>query len=162
MIIEMDTRNQKDEYITDFLDSRKIKWIRNKLYAGDIKLVDSTKVIIDLKKDLLEMSGNLTSLKEHERIKREIARAREIGCKRFIFLIKEQKINSIQEVNNWSSKRTKVKGETLAKIMNTMSERYNVEFIFIKKELAGATVLELLGESDEKNKKNKVKVEKVD
>ncbi len=146
MIIEMDTRNQKDEYITDFLDSHKIKWIRNKLYAGDIKLVDSTKVIIDLKKDLLEMSGNLTSLKEHERIKREIARAREIGCKRFIFLIKEQKINSIQEVNNWSSKRTKVKGKTLAKIMNTMSERYNVEFIFTKKELAGATVLELLGE----------------
>ena len=53
MIIEMDTRNQKDEYITDFLDSRKIKWIRNKLYAGDIKLVDSTKVIIDLKDYLI-------------------------------------------------------------------------------------------------------------
>lgn len=146
MIIEMDTRNQKDEYVTDFLDSHGIKWIRNKLYAGDVKLVNSTKVIIDLKKDLLEMCGNLTSLKEHERVKREIERAREIGCERFVFLIKEQKISSIQDVNNWSSKRTKVKGETLAKIMNTMSERYNVEFMFTKKELAGATILELLGE----------------
>lgn len=146
MIIEMDTRNQKDEYITDFLDNHGIKWIRNKLYAGDVKLVNSTRVIIDLKKDLLEVCGNLTSLKEHERVKREIERAREIGCERFIFLIKEQKINSIQDVNNWSSKRTKVKGETLAKVMNTMSERYNVEFMFTKKELAGATILELLGE----------------
>lgn len=146
MIIEMDTRNQKDEYVTDFLDSHGIKWIRNKLYAGDVKLVNSTRVIIDLKKDLLEVCGNLTSLKEHERVKREIERAKEIGCERFIFLIKEQKINSIQEVNNWSSKRTKVKGETLAKVMNTMSERYNVEFMFTKKELAGATILELLGE----------------
>lgn len=146
MIIEMDTRNQKDEYVTDFLDSHGIKWIRNKLYAGDVKLINSTKIIIDLKKDLLEMCGNLTSLKEHERVKKEIERAREIGCERFIFLIKEQKINSIQEVNNWSSKRTKVKGETLAKVMNTMSERYNVEFMFTKKELAGATILELLGE----------------
>lgn len=76
MIIEMDTRNQKDNYVTDYLDKQGIKWIRNKLYAGDVKLVNSTKVIIDLKKDLLEMSGNLTSLKEHERVKREIARAR--------------------------------------------------------------------------------------
>lgn len=146
MIIEMDTRNQKDEYVTDFLDSHGIKWIRNKLYAGDVKLINSTKVIIDLKKDLLEMCGNLTSLKEHERVKREIERAKEIGCERFIFLIKEQKISTIQDVNNWSSKRTKVKGETLAKIMNTMTGRYNVEFMFTKKELAGATILELLGE----------------
>ena len=146
MIIEMDTRNQKDSYVTDYLDIHGVKWIRNKLYAGDVKLVNSTKVIIDLKKDLLEMCGNLTSLKEHERVKREIERAREIGCERFIFLIKEQKITSIDDVNTWSSKRTKVKGETLAKIMNTMKERYNVEFILTKKELAGATILELLEE----------------
>ena len=147
MIIEMDTRNQKDEYVTDYLDSHGVKWIRNKLYSGDVKLVNSTKVIIDLKKDLLEMCGNLTSIKEHERVKREIERAREIGCERFIFLIKEQRISSIDEVNNWSSKRTRVKGETLMKIMNTMKERYNVEFIFTKKELAGATILELLEEN---------------
>ena len=85
MIIEMDTRNQKDNYVTDYLDSQGVKWIRNKLYSGDIKSVNSTKVIIDLKKDLLELCGNLASLKEHERVKREIARAREIGCERFIF-----------------------------------------------------------------------------
>lgn len=144
MIIEMDTRNQKDEYVTDYLDSHGVKWIRNKLYSGDVKLLNSTKVIIDLKKDLLEMCGNLTSLKEHERVKREIERAREIGCERFIFLIKEQKISSIDEVNNWNSTRTRVKGETLAKIMKTMQERYDVEFMFTKKELAGATILELL------------------
>lgn len=145
MIIEMDTRNQKDTYVTDYLDKQGIKWIRNKLYSGDVKLIDSTKIIIDLKKDLLEMCGNLTSLKEHERVKREIARAREIGCERFIFLIKEQKIKSIDEVANWSSKRTKVKGETLAKIMKTMAERYDVEFIFTTKENAGAMVVDLLG-----------------
>ena len=146
MIIEMDTRNQKDEYVTDYLDSHGVKWIRNKLYSGDVKLINSTKVIIDLKKDLLEMCGNLTSMKEHERVKREIERAREIGCERFIFLIKEQRIGTIDDVITWSSKRTRVKGETLMKIMNTMKERYNVEFVFTKKELAGATILKLLEE----------------
>ena len=144
MIIEMDTRNQKDEYITDYLDKQGIKWIRNKLYAADIKLLNSTEVLIDIKKDLLEVCGNLTRASEHERLKREIARGKEIGCKRFIFLIKEKKISSLQDVTNWSSTRTKVKGETLMKIMNTMSERYGVEFIFTTKENAGAKVIELL------------------
>lgn len=148
MIIEMDTRNQKDNYVTDYLDSQGVKWIRNKLYSGDVKSVNSTKVIIDLKKDLLELCGNLASLKEHERVKREIARAREIGCERFIFLIKEQKIKTIDEVTNWSSSRTKVKGETLMKIMKTMSERYGVEFIFTTKEKAGVKILKLLNEEE--------------
>lgn len=145
MILEFDTRDKKDEYVTNYMDLHGIKYIRNKLYAGDVKLLNSTDVIIDLKKDLLEMCGNLTSLKEHERVKREIERAREIGCKRFIFLIKEQRISSIDEVGNWSSTRTRVKGETLAKIMRTMEERYGVEFIFTRKELAGAIILEILG-----------------
>lgn len=149
MLIEMDTRNQKDEYVTDYLDNQGIKWIRSKLYAGDIKLLNSTKVIIDIKKDLLEMCGNLTSLKEHQRIKREIERAKEIGCERFIFLIKEPKIKSVDEVVNWSSKRTKVKGETLMKIMKTMNERYNVEFMFTTKENAGKKIMELLTEKEE-------------
>ena len=148
MIIEMDTRNQKDNYVTDYLDSQGVKWIRNKLYSGDVKSVNSTKVIIELKKDLLELCGNLASLKEHERVKREIARAREIGCERFIFLIKEQKIKTIDEVTNWSSSRTKVKGETLMKIMKTMSERYDVEFIFTTKEKAGEKILKLLNEEE--------------
>lgn len=144
MILEMDTRNQKDEYITDYLDKQGIKWIRNKLYAADVKLLNSTEVLIDIKKDLLEVCGNLTRASEHERLKREIAKGKEIGCKRFIFLIKESKIKSIDEVIKWSSTRTKVKGETLMKIMNTMSERYGVEFIFTTKENAGAKVIELL------------------
>lgn len=144
-ILEFDTRDKKDNYVTDYMDSHGIKYIRTKLYSGDVKLLNSTKVIIDLKKDLLEICGNLTRVSEHERVKREIARAREIGCERFIFLIKEQKIKSIEEVANWSSTRTKVKGETLMKIMNTMSERYGVEFIFTTKEKAGEKVIELLG-----------------
>lgn len=145
LILEFDTRDKKDNYVTDYMDSHGIKYIRTKLYSGDVKLLNSTRVLIDLKKDLLEMCGNLTSVKEHERVKREIARAREIGCERFIFLIKEKKIKTIEEVANWSSTRTKVKGETLMKIMNTMSERYGVEFIFTTKEKAGEKVIELLG-----------------
>lgn len=148
MIIEIDTRNKKDFYLTEYLDKKGIKWIRNKLYSGDVKLLQNTEILIDLKKDLLELCGNLTKMSEHERVKREILKAKEIGCKRFIFLINDKKIKNVDEVINWESKRTKVKGETLMKIMKTMSNKYDVEFVFTTKENAGEKVLNLLGGID--------------
>lgn len=144
MIIEMDTRNKKDNYVTDFLDKNNIKWIRNKLYCGDVKLLNDTKVIIDLKANIEEIAHNLCNTKEHERIKREVQRAKEIGCEKFIFLIKVQKIKNIDDLVDWSSKKTKVKGLTLVKIMKTMHERYGCNFIFTSKENAGKIIVKLL------------------
>ena len=144
MIIEMDTRDQKDEYVTNYFDERGIKWIRNKLYSGDVKLLNSTKIIIDLKANTLEIANNLCQSKQHERIKREIERAREIGCERFIFLIKDDEIRRTSDLLNWRNKRTQVKGITLLKIMSTMKERYGCEFIYTTSEEAPKKILELL------------------
>jgi S-adenosylmethionine:tRNA-ribosyltransferase-isomerase (queuine synthetase) len=145
MIIEMDTRNQKDKYVTDYFDKHNIKWIRNKLYSGDVKLLNDTKVIIDLKANLEEIAHNLCNTQEHLRIHKEIDRAREIQCEQFIFLIKNDKIKSMEDLKKWTSKRTKVKGETLLKIMATMKERYNVRFIICNKKDIGKKIIELLG-----------------
>ena len=140
----MDTRDQKDEYVTNYFDERGIKWIRNKLYSGDVKLLNSTKIIIDLKANTLEIANNLCQSKQHERIKREIERAREIGCERFIFLIKDDEIRRTSDLLNWRNKRTQVKGITLLKIMSTMKERYGCEFIYTTSEEAPKKILELL------------------
>ena len=145
MIIEMDTRNQVDNYVTDYLDKQNIKWIRNKLYSGDVKLLNDTKVIIDLKKDIDEIASNLCRTLEHQRLKREIERAREIGCERFIFMIKVKDITCVDEIINWKSKYSKVKHETLIKIIKTFSERYGVEFMFYKKNESAPKIVELLG-----------------
>ena len=144
MIIEMDTRNQVDNYVTDYLDKQNIKWIRNKLYSGDVKLLNDTKVIIDLKKDIDEIASNLCRTLEHQRLKREIERAREIGCERFIFMVKVKDITCVDEIINWKSKYSKVKPETLIKIIKTFSERYNVEFMFYKKNEIAPKIIELL------------------
>ena len=145
IIVEMDTRNQKDNYVTDYFDKHGIKWIRNKLYSGDVKLLNDTKVIIDLKANLEEISHNLCNSQEHARIHRELDRAREIGCEQFIFLIKEDKIKTIEDLQNWTSKRTKVKGEVLLKIFKTMSQKYNVRFMIVPKNKIGETIIKLLG-----------------
>ena len=149
LIVEMDTRNQKDNYVTDYFDKQGIKWIRNKLYSGDVKLLNDTRVIIDLKANLEEIAHNLCNSQEHARIHRELDRAREIGCEEFIFLIKHDKIKTVEDLQNWTSKRTKVKGSTLLKIMQTMKERYGVKFIIVPKKSIGAMIIKLLGANNE-------------
>lgn len=151
MIIEMDTRNQKDSYVTDYFDKHDIKWIRNKLYAGDVKLLNDTRVIIDLKANIEEIAHNLCNSKEHERIHHELDRAKEIGCTNFIFLIKSN-IKSVEDLVNWQSKRTKVKGSVLIKVMKTMRERYGCRFIFTTRANAPKKILEIL--ESEKNNEN--------
>ena len=151
MIIEMDTRNQKDKYVTDYFDKHNIKWIRNKLYSGDVKLLNDTRIIIDLKANLEEIAHNLCNTQEHARIHRELDRAREIQCEEFIFLIKNDKIKSIEDLQNWSSKRTKVTGKTLCKVMQTMKKRYNVRFIICPRREMGKKIIELLGGKNDTN-----------
>jgi len=143
-IIEIDTRNKKDSYLTNYLDEHNIKWIRNKLYAGDVKLLNSTEVIIDLKASTEEIVHNLCNNEEHRRIRGELEKAQIIGCKKFIFLIKDDNITCIDDLKNWSSERTKVKGQTLIKIMLTMKDRYGCRFIYTTKENMGKEVLKLL------------------
>ena len=151
MIIECDTRQQKEKHITDYFDEMGVKYIRNKLYCGDYKRVDSPKVIIDTKKDLVEIAGNLCRTLEHNRIKKEIAKACDIGCERFIFLIADNQIDHVTEVHNWKvptrrdgSLYTKVRPEILQKIMETMQEKYGVEFMFCKKKDMGKKIVEIL------------------
>lgn len=144
IIIEMDTRNQKDNYVTDYFDKHNIKWIRNKLYSGDVKLLNDTRIIIDLKANLEEISHNLCNSQEHARIHRELDRAKEIGCQEFVFLIKEDKIKTIEDLQNWTSKRTKVKGSTLLKIMVTMKQKYGVRFIICPRKKIGEMIIKLL------------------
>lgn len=144
IIVEMDTRNQKDSYVTDYFDKHEIKWIRNKLYAGDVKLLNDTRVIIDLKANIEEIAHNLCNRAEHDRIRRELDRAKEIGCEEFIFLIKSN-IKSVDDLINWTSKRTRVKGATLVKIMCTMKTKYGCRFVFTTRTNAPKKILELLG-----------------
>lgn len=156
LLILCDSRQKNDTYITDYFDKNDIQWVRTGLPSADYMalrwhrqngFVKDYSILIDTKKDVEELVGNLCRSTEHERIKREIERARELGCKDFIFLICDNKIKTIDDIQNWSSKRTKVKGETLLKIMITMSKKYGIRFIFTDKKNAGAKIVDLLSNS---------------
>lgn len=147
-IIIVDTREKGHKSIIKYFEDNKIDYITSKLDYGDYKLYKNNSVVIDRKDNLLELSGNLCHTLEHQRINREIARAKEDGCQEFIFLIAESKIKSVEDIKNWSSPHTKVKGETLLKIMITMKNKYGVRFIICPRREMGKKILELLSKNN--------------
>ena len=143
-LIIVDTREKGHKKILEHFDKVGQEYIVSKLDAGDYMLYKNYTTIIDKKDGLLELAGNLCHTNEHERIKREIARAKELGCENFIFLIQDNKIKSLEDIKNWSSPHTKVKGETLLKVMSTMKQRYGVRFIIVPKKNMGEMIIRLL------------------
>ena len=143
-IIICDTREKGNKKILEYFTKVNQDYIISKLEAGDYMLFKDYSTIIDKKDGLLELAGNLCHTSEHERIKREIARAKELGCKNFIFLIQDNKIKSAEDIKNWSSPHTKVKGATLLKIMQTMKNKYGIRFIICSKKNIGKMIIKLL------------------
>lgn len=143
-LIVCDTREKQNKAILDYFDKVNQDYIISKLDAGDYMVYKNYTTIIDRKSGLLELAQNLCNVYEHERVKKEIKRAKELGCKKFIFLIQDNKIKTVEDIKNWKSPHTKVKGETLLKIMATMSKRYNVKFMIIPRKDMGKKIMELL------------------
>lgn len=146
MVIQIDSREQKYDHVTRYFDSQDIKWVRSKCVIGDYINLENPMVVIDRKKDLQEVAGNVCQ--QHERFVRELELANELGYK-IIVLIEETNITKLTDVCGWFNWRKKknpkaVNGKTLYKIMLTMSEKYNVEWQFTTKQNCGKRIVELL------------------
>lgn len=143
----MDSREQKYEHVTNYFDSKGIKWVKSKCVVGDYVNLENPMVVIDRKKDLQEVAGNVCQ--QHERFVRELELAKELGYK-MIVLVEESNITTLTNVCSWYNWRRKknpkaVNGRTLYKIMKTMQDKYGVEWRFCKKADCGRTIVELLG-----------------
>ena len=144
-LIIVDTREKGHKAILKYFEQHNIDYITSTLDYGDYMLYKNNSVVIDRKNNLLELAGNLCHTTSHQRILREIQRAKDDNVGEFIFLISESKIKTIEDIKNWSSPHTKVKGEILLKIMNTMSQKYDVKFIICAKKNMGKFIMKLLG-----------------
>ena len=146
MIIIEDTRNQigKHKLLNAELERLGIKVIRSKLYVGDYSRLDNQTVCVDTKKDGLEIANNL--IKQHERFRNECLRAINGGIKLIILVEEEMPANEWKSpVRRNGNVISQVKGEVLQKIVNTMQEKYGVEFIYCDKKQTAERLLEILG-----------------
>lgn len=147
-----DTRQQKENHIIKEFDKQDILHIQTKLESADYMalryntgtgIYKDYSTLIDTKKDLLEICGNLAHTSEHSRLVREVELAHSLGCTNFIFLI-QGKITTEDDIKSWESPHTKVTGETLLKIMKTFKEHHDCKFMFVEKKDMGSKIIELL------------------
>ena len=147
MVIQVDSREQKYDHVTRYFDSKEIKWVRSKCVVGDYVNLENPMVVIDRKKDLQEVAGNVCQ--QHDRFVRELELAKELGYK-MIVLIEEPWVTNLVDVCSWYNWRRKknpkaITGKTLYKIMATMCEKYGVVWQFTSKQNCGKRIVELLG-----------------
>ena len=157
MQIQIDSREHKKELarIESQFDDLGVKHFVSKLFVGDYMSLDNPRVVVDRKKDLWEICGNITQ--QHERFKNELLRAEDNGIKIIILCEHGGGIKCLEDVFFWSNytwrmvngqrKRVQrgVPGKTLYKTLNTIKDRYGVRFEFCEKEDTGRRIIELLG-----------------
>lgn len=166
MNIQVDSREHASEWerISKQFDAIGVKYFRSKLYVGDYQSLDNPRLVIDRKKDLQELCGNVCQ--QHERFKNELIRANQNGIKIVILCEHGEDIQSLEDVYFWQNprkhrviwktvngKRVKtvasdkaIDGNQLYKSLCTIRDRYNVDFIFCQKDETGQKIVEILNE----------------
>ena len=167
MVIQIDSREKAraiKKIVAEF-DREGIKHPVSKLMVGDYMNYDNPRLIIDRKQNLTEVCSNVCQ--QHERFRREIVRAQEMGIK-LIFLVEHGKgIETLDDVIWWDNPRkhkriqdpvthwwkvietNAMEGETLYKILRTMERKYGVEFLFCEKADTGKEIIRLLSEGNQ-------------
>ena len=150
MQIQIDSREHKKELarIQGQLHELGVDYFVSKLYVGDYMNLDNPRVVVDRKKDLLELSGNICQ--QHERFQKELTRARDAGIKIIILCEHGKDITCLEDVYFWENPRREkspnaTNGETLYKALCTIRDRYGVLFEFCNKRQTGKRIIELLG-----------------
>lgn len=165
MQVQIDSREHKKELerIKKQFDVLGVQYFVSKLYVGDYQSLDNPRLVIDRKKDLQEICGNVCQ--QHERFKAELLRAKEQGIKLVILCEHGADIKTLEDVFFWQNprkyqirwktvngKRVKdvisakaVDGNQLYKSLCTIRDRYNVDFVFCRKEETGQKIIEILG-----------------
>ena len=165
MTIQIDTREHKNEAarIERQLDAMGVEHFRSKLYCGDYQSLDNGRLVIDRKKDLLELCGNVTQ--QHERFRRELIRAKEAGIRIIVLCEHGHGIERLSDVYFWDNPRLHAEkwivedgrprkvpaypkattGEKLFQSLQTISSKYSVQFEFCDPVHTGETIVRLLG-----------------
>jgi hypothetical protein len=149
MTIQCDTREHSEqiERIEKQFDDLGVKHFRSKLYVGDYQSLDNPRLVVDRKKDLQEIAGNVCQ--QHERFRAELIRAQEAGIQIVILCEHGGQIRSLEDVFFWDNPRRRtskgaISGQRLFKILSTMKEKYGIRFEFCDKRQTGRRIVEIL------------------
>lgn len=162
-----DTRNpaEKHKNVHEWAEREGITIIRTKLLVGDYTLPADQSTCVDTKYGMQEVYLNL--VQQHERFRAECELAQKAGVM-LIILVEEGGLHGLTDVQTWRNPRRERwfrihaahKAEKLMKVqipktppipsdrlftmMQTMEERYGIEWAFCDKAETGARLWQLL------------------
>lgn len=146
-IIE-DSRQQagKHNIKHEWFSANAVELVRCKLPFGDYAPVPP--VSIDTKNSMDEIAANICG-SEHKRFINECKAAKAAGCQLFVLVENECDITDVSEVHRWINPRVIyspkcVQGARLQKAMETISERYGVQFLFCTPSESAKKIMEIL------------------
>ena len=149
MTLIEDTRQQAGKHTLKqtYFAAHDVKIVRSKLPVGDYANIKDMSVVIDTKKDIQEIIGNVT--KQHARFVAECELAKENDIKLIVLIENEDGVMQVSDLYKWYNPRLRfspkaTKGDTLAKILHGMEIRHGVRFEFCHPWEAGARILQLL------------------
>lgn len=164
MTIQCDSREHASEWkrIKAQFDALGVQYFRSKLYVGDYCNLDNPRLVIDRKKDLLEICGNVTQ--QHERFRNELVRAQNAGIKLVILCEHGQGIEKLEDVLFWENPRQSIRewvvkdgrhvqvpkypratsGHALYKSLCTIRDQYGVDMLFCSPKETGKKIIEIL------------------
>lgn len=149
-----------NDAVDDVLKRKNARGIKVK----KMDLLGSYKVSVDTKRDIQEIVGNICG-NQHDRFRDEVLLAKNNGIKLYILVENEDGVSCLSDLYRWENPRAKMqkwittasgrrrkvpvsekatKGETLAKAMKTMEDKYGCVFVFCRPEETGERILELL------------------
>ena len=148
MTIIIDSREQVNDWITDYLDARLIPYISKKLDYGDYSIMlpkceeygiaediyFTDKLVIERKNSLEELCNNLT--KDRNRFVRELERAK--GCK-FVLMIESSSYADIV----YHRYASEFKPQSFVATLATYQARYGIEVCYVDRKCSGNYILNI-------------------
>jgi ERCC4-type nuclease len=142
LTVVIDTREQVNQHVIDWLDAKKVQHKTRKLDVGDYSamLGDRTlerDVVIEKKNGLDEIAGNFTV--DRQRFENEFLRAKAGGTK--VFLLIENATWEDIYAHNYLSR---LEPKALAASLLTWQTRYGITIIFCRSEGTGRMIYNIL------------------
>lgn len=138
-----DTRERKNDHIIKYFQRHEIPFEIKKLDTGDYWNTENPTVVIDRKRNLGELLGNLKS-PDSNRFWKEVRRAYKDKIKFIVLCEHGGNIKTLADVANWASAYSKVSGKQLQEEMYRVGIAYNVEWIFCDKRSTARIIYERL------------------
>lgn len=165
-----DTRNPESKHrnVHEWAEREGVDIIRTKLLVGDYTLPTDQSTCVDTKAGMQEVYSNL--VQQHERFRAECELAQKAGVL-LIILVEEGGLHGLTDVQTWKNPRRErwfrihaahkagklmkvaipkvppLPSDRLCTMMQTMEERYGIEWVFCGKQETGAVIWELLHRS---------------